>query len=596
MATQSVDLQQSLTAPARLRQFLPFTDWLVHYRREDLLGDVIAGIITAIVLVPQGMAYALLAGLPPEVGLYTSIVPLIVYGLLGTSRALAVGPVAMISLLVASGIGQLNPATTNEYIGMALMLALMVGVLQLAMGVLRVGFLVNFLSHPVLSGFTSAAALVIGFSQLKTLLGFSIPRSDSIFETIVYAGEHIGQTNPIVVLIGLVSIGVLLYFKFGLANLLQRLKVNSGLIMPITKMAPLVVVVMSIVLVWALDLNARADVPIVGKVPVGLPSPTVPAFDLEVWQQLLPIAITIALIGYMESISVAKSLASKRREKIDANQELVALGTSNLGAAFTGGYPVAGGFGRSMVNFTAGANTGLASIITAVLIAVTVLLFTPLFTYLPDAVLGAIIVVAVSSLIDIKTLKHTWAYDKADAASLIGTFLAVLIVGIEMGILVGAGVSLLLYLWRTSRPHVAVLGRIGETEEYRNILRHNTITYPSVLALRVDESLYFPNTQYLEDIVLGAVADNPDIEHFVLDCSAVNYIDTSALEVLERLGDELADNEIDFNMASVKGPVMDRLRQIGFVEHFGKERFFLNMHQAMQALAGHAVGQQRMPA
>jgi sulfate permease, SulP family len=584
MATQSVDFQQTLSASQRLQQFLPFTDWLVHYRRENLLGDVIAGIITAIVLVPQGMAYALLAGLPPEMGLYTSIVPLIIYGLLGTGRALAVGPVAMISLLVASGIGQQNPATVQEYISMALVLALMVGVIQLVMGVLRVGFLVNFLSHPVLSGFTSAAALVIGFSQLKTLLGFSIPRSDSIFETMIYAGEHISQTNPTVVLLGAVSIGVLLYFKFGLGKLLKALGVNDGLIMPITKMAPLVVVIASILVVWGLDLNARANVPIVGDVPAGLPSPTTPAFDIEVWQQLLPIALTIALIGYMESISVAKSLASKRRQKIDANQELIALGSANLGAAFTGGYPVAGGFGRSMVNFTAGANTGLASIITAILIAVTVLLFTPLFAFLPDAVLGSIIVVAVSSLVDVKTARQTWSYDKADFASLVVTFAAVLIVGIEMGIIIGAAVSLMLYLWRTSRPHVAVLGRIGNTEEYRNVLRHKTVTYPSVLALRVDESLYFPNTQYLEEIVLGAVADNPEIEHFVLDCSAVNYIDTSALEVLERLGDELADNDIDFNMASVKGPVMDRLKQIGFVDHFGADRFFLNMHQAMQTL------------
>lgn len=584
MATPSTDLQRTFSPGPRIQQFLPFTTWLMNYQREHLLGDIIAGIITAIVLVPQGMAYALLAGLPPEVGLYASIVPLILYGLLGTGRALAVGPVAMISLLVASGIGSLNPQNTAEYLNMALILAFMVGTMQLLMGIFRVGFLVNFLSHPVLSGFTSAAALVIGFSQLKTLLGFSIPRSDSIFETIAYAIENIHQTNLTVVAIGVISIGALLYFKFGLGQLLNRVGLNANMIMPITKMAPLFVVISSILVVWGLDLNKRADVPIVGDVPSGLPSPTIPTLDVDIWQQLAPIAVTIALIGYMESISVAKSLASKRRQKIDANQELIALGSANLGAAFTGGYPVAGGFGRSMVNFTAGANTGLASIITASLIAITVLLFTPLFTYLPDAVLGAIIVVAVSSLIDVKTLKQAWQYDKADAASLIVTFLAVLIVGIELGILIGAGVSLVLYLWRTSRPHVAVLGRIGTSEEYRNVLRHKTMTYPSVLAMRVDESLYFPNTQYLEDMVLCAIADNPEIEHFVLDCSAVNYIDTSALEVLERLGNELADNDIDFNMSSVKGPVMDRLKQIGFVEHFGADRFFLNTHEAMQTI------------
>ena len=327
--------------------------------------------------------------------------------------------------------------------------------------------------------------------------------------------------------------------------------------------------------------------PIVGEVPQGLPPFALPPFDLATFQDLLPIAITIAVVGYMESISVAKALASKKRQKVDANQELIAIGSANIGASLTGGYPVAGGFGRSMVNFTAGANTGLASIITAGLMLVTVVLLTPLFYFLPNAILAAIIVVAVSSLVDVDAFFHAWRYSKADGLSLLITFMAVLELGIETGILVGVAVSLAVYLWHTSRPHIAIVGRISETEEYRNIMRHETQTHPNILALRVDESLYFPNAQYLEDVVLAQIADNPRIDHFVLVCKAVNFIDTTALEVLEELNHRLADNNVTFYMAEVKGPVMDRLQRIGFVDEIGADRFFLTTHEACETLRHH---------
>jgi SulP family sulfate permease len=568
----------------RWQDYLPFTDWLFRYDRENLSGDVIAGLIVAVMLVPQGMAYALLAGLPPQVGLYASIVPLILYGLLGTSRALAVGPVAMVSLLVASGIGGLEPSSTSEYVALAITLAFMVGVIQLLMGVFRVGFLVNFLSHPVLSGFTSAAALVIGFSQLKHLLGFNIPRTEHFHEILLYAGQHIAQTNPAALGTGAVSIVILLLFKFVVGKQLMALGLPEAIAGPLTKVGPLVIVIVGILAVSALNLDARAGLSIVGEVPTGLPPLTTPMLDADSLRGLLPIALTIGIVGYMESISVAKALASKKRQKVDANQELIALGAANLGASVTGGYPVTGGFSRSMVNFTAGANTGLASIITAGLITVTVLFLTPLFYYLPNAVLAAIIVVAVASLVDVQAFFHTWQYNKSDALSLLVTFVAVLELGIETGILIGVALSLALYLWRTSRPHVAVVGRIGETEEYRNVLRHETTTYPHITALRVDESLYFPNAQYLESVVLEHTADNPDLEHFILVCSAVNFIDTSALEVLESLHQRLEDNGIGFYMAEVKGPVMDRLKHIGFVDELGTDRFFLTTHAAYEHL------------
>ncbi|MDJ0708300.1 MAG: solute carrier family 26 protein [Leptolyngbyaceae cyanobacterium MO_188.B28] len=571
----------------RLSRYLPFLDWLLHYHSQDLAGDLMAGAIVAIMLVPQGMAYALLAGLPAQVGLYASILPLTLYALLGTSRALAVGPVAMVSLLVATGVGQLAQPNTPEYLVLALALALLVGVIQTMMGLVRLGFLVNFLSHAVISGFTSAAALVIGVSQLKHLLGIRIPLTESFFELLSAIAQQLPATNLVTLGIGLGSITILFYFNRRLGRLLRRRGgVAPSLIVPITRSGPLLIVLVSTLLVWGLGLAEIADVKIVGEIPAGLPPVTLPAFNWTLWRQLMPTALVISFVGFMESIAVAKSLASKRRQKIDANQELIGLGVANLGAAFTGGYPVTGGFSRSVVNFTAGANTGLASIITALLIAVTIIFLTPLFYFLPQAALASIIIVAVSSLVDVATLKHMWRYDKSDAASLLVTFVAVLATGIETGIVVGIVTALVLYLWRTSRPHIAVVGRVGDSEHFRNVLRHQVTTYPHVMAIRVDESLYFANAKYLEDYILGAVADHPDVSRLVIICSAINFIDASALETLESLIDELKDSGVTLYLAEVKGPVMDQLRKVGFVRKLGEDRIFLSTHQAMRALSG----------
>jgi SulP family sulfate permease len=565
------------------RRYLPILEWLPAYQRDDLVGDLLAGLIVAIMLVPQGMAYALLAGLPPQVGLYASIVPLILYGILGTSRALAVGPVAIVSLLVASGVGGLSAQGTAEYIQLALTLALLVGVIQTVMGLLRVGFLVNFLSHPVLAGFTSAAAIIIGFSQMKHLLGVDIPRMD-FFETVRYTAVHLNETNLITFGVGAASVAILFYFKKGLNGRLQKWGVSPQIATPLSKSGPLVVVLFGALLVWGLGLHEGQNVSIVGDVPGGLPPLTLPLLDVNVWQALLPTALAISFVGYMESISVAKSLASKRREKVDANQELVGLGMANLGATFTGGYPVTGGFSRSVVNFAAGARTGLASIITAVLVALTVIFLTPLFYFLPKAVLAAIIMVAVVGLIDVETLRHVWRYNKADAASMLVTFVAVLALGIETGILVGVASAILLFIWRTSKPHVAVVGRLGETETYRNVQRHPVQTCEHAVVVRVDESLYFANTKYLEEVVLCQAADNPEIDHFVLVGTAVNFIDASALETLESLIHQLKDADVEFHMAAVKGPVMDRLESIGFVDEIGRDHIHLSTHEAMAAI------------
>ena len=579
----SVSPPKSVTGQSRAKRFLPFLSWLLNYRQEDLAGDLLAGIIVAIMLVPQGMAYALLAGLPPQVGLYASILPLFLYGLLGSSRTLAVGPVAIVSLMVAAGIAPIANGDMGLYIQLAITLALMVGVIQLAMGFLRIGFLVNFLSHPVLIGFTAAAAIVIGFSQLKHVLGYNVPRGEFI-ETLRHIIVHIGETNLVTLAVGGVGILILLFFKKQLGGILQGMGIPQGFIVPLVKSAPLVVVVFGTLAVQLLRLDELAGISIVGSVPAGLPPLTLPSFSPSKWVQLLPIALTISFVGYMESISVAKSLASKRRQKIDADQELLGLGAANLGAAFTGGYPVAGGFGRSVVNFDAGANTGLASIITAILIGLALIFLTPLFYFLPKAVLAAIILVAVSNLVDLKAVKHIWAYNKADAAALFATFIAVLLIGIEKGILVGVGISLLLFIWRTSRPHMAVVGRIGKSELYRNELRYNVETSPEVIAIRVDQSLYFANTKYLEDTILGLIAERAEVKHVILIGTAINFIDASALETLESLQHELQGAGIEFHLAAIKGPVLDELTAIGFVAQVGADHIHFSTHDAMLAL------------
>jgi SulP family sulfate permease len=567
-----------------IARYLPCLGWLRQYRRQDVVSDALAGAIVAIMLVPQSMAYALLAGLPPQMGLYASMAPLLLYGLLGSSRTLSVGPVAIDSLLVAAGLASLAQPGSTQYVALALTLAGMVGLLQLGMGVLRLGFLVNFLSQPVLSGFISAAALVIAGSQIQHLLGLSVPRTESFFVLLYRLIIQSPDSRLVTLGLGLGSLLVLFYFRSAVGRHLARWRLPEAGRDALTRSGPLVVVVLGTLLVWGFGLHARAAVKVVGAIPAGLPPVTVPALQWEHWQALLSMAITLSLIGFMESISVAKSLASRRRQKVDADQELIALGMANLGAAFTGGYSVSGGLSRSVVNFSAGARTGLASIITSLLVALTVLWLTPLLYYLPQVVLATIIIVAAISLIDLASFRQAWRYNKAEALVFLITFGTVLALGVETGIVVGAVAALALYLWHTSRPHVAIVGRVGASEHFRNIRRHHVTTVLHVLAMRVDESLYFANTRYLEDVILGAVADTPEVRHVVLICSAVNYIDTSALETLNQLIDDLRQAGVDFYLAEVKGPVMDRLQRAGFVDRLGAERIFLSTHQAMQAL------------
>ncbi len=571
-----------------LRRYLPILDWGLNYRSENLVGDLMAGTIVAIVLIPQGMAYAMLAGLPPQVGLYASMVPMVLYTIFGTSRALSVGPVAIDSLLVAVGLAPFAALGSPDYIALALLLALMVGLIEISMGLLRLGFVVNFLSHAVIVGFTNAAVLVIGASQFKHLLGVSIPQSEGFADTVHNLIKAAPGTNGVTLGLGLASIAGLLFFSNVLPKLLKQRGVPTGWITPLSRSGPLVVVGGSIVLVAALGLHDRFGVAVVGDIPRGLPSLSAPPFSIAQAQALLPTAFVISFVAFMESISVAKSLASKRRQRIDPNQELLGLGAANLGAAFTGGYPITGGVSRSVVNFTAGANTGLSALVTASLIALVVAFFTPLLYSLPLATLAAVIFVAVSKLLDFQSIQRLWRVARMDAVTAVITFWAVLLIDIQTGILVGLAASIAFYLWRTSRPHMAEVGRVGNTEHFRNIKRHEVQTDESVLAIRIDESLYFANTKYLEDYLMQAVANHPKAHALLLIGAAINHIDGSALDTLDTLIDGLKEAGVTVYFSEIKGPVMDQLQRAGFIDRIGgPDRVFLSTHQAMQTLGGH---------
>lgn len=566
-----------------LKEYLPILNWGLNYRREYLSGDITAGIIVASLLIPQGMAYAMLAGLPPQVGLYASILPQVVYAFLGTARMLSVAPVAVDSLMVGAAVSALAPDESN-YWNYAITLAFLVGAIEIFMGVFRLGFLVNFLSQAVISGFITAAAIIIGFSQVKHLFGLKIPQTESFLMTLNYLGQQLSNTNGITLGLGLICLLSLFYFKNNLGSQLKKWGLNPVTIAFISKTGPLIVVIVSSLVVWGLQLDRVAGVKVVGKIPQGLPPLTLPLFDLSVIKSLIVPALAISFVGFMEAFAVGKFLAGKKGQKVDANQEFIALGGANVAAAFTGGYPITGGLSRSVVNFSAGANTPLASIITAAILALTVLFLTPLFYFLPQTSLAAIIVVAVGNLLDFATLKRLWNYDKADAIAWLAAFVAVLLTSVEKGIILGAVISLVLHLWRTSKPHIAIVGRVGDTEHFRNVLRHPVKTCPHVLAIRVDESLYFVNTKYLENYIMQAVRQNPEVKSLLLVCSAINLIDGSALETLQNLISDLENMGIDFYMSEVKGPVMDKLEKIGFVDKLGRDRIFLTTDQGMKFL------------
>ena len=544
---------------------LPILAWGRNYGRETLANDLLAAVIVTIMLIPQSLAYALLAGLPPEAGLYASIVPILIYTLFGTSRVLAVGPVAVVSLMTAAAIGQVAEAGTAGYAIAALTLAFLSGGILLLMGVLRLGFLANFLSHPVISGFISASGILIAASQIGPLTGLKAEGHGLLPQLASLASQLAGINLPTLA-IGLASLGFLFWVRRGLKPLLRRAGLAARPADMLAKAGPVLAIAVSTLAVWWFGLDGKG-VAVVGTVPQSLPPFTLPSPDLSLIRELLLPAALISLIGFVESVSVGQTLAAKRRQRIDPDQELVALGAANIGASLTGGFPVTGGFARSVVNFDAGAETPAAGAFTAIGLALAALFLTPLIAYLPKATLAATIVVAVLSLVDLSILRRSFAYSRADFAAVAATVAVTLLIGVEAGVSAGVLLSLLLHLYRTSRPHVAEVGLVPGTEHFRNIHRFKVETDPAVLSLRIDESLYFANTRYLEDLILARVSGDSDLRHVILMCSAVNEIDLSALETLESLDHRLRHMGVTLNLSEVKGPVMDRLRKTDFLSH-----------------------------
>ena len=553
----------------KLKGFLPILEWLPNYKKTDLQGDLSAGLTVGIMLIPQGMAYAMLAGLEPIHGLYAVTVPLLLYAIFGTSRQLAVGPVAMVSLLTASGIASLNADSPEQYLIYALTLAFLVGLIQFGMGALRLGFVVNFLSHPVISGFTSAAAIIIGLSQIKHLFRINLPNSEHIQEMAVAIFQNIGDIHWITFGIGVIGIIIIKYGK----------KVHKSF------PAPLVAVVVGIALVAGFDLT-QYGVKIVGDVPSGLPTLSFPSFDMESWKTLLPIAFTISLVGFAESFAVAKTIQAKHKNyRLNANQELIALGMANFGSAFFRGYPVTGGFSRTAVNNDAGAKTTMASIISAILIVLTLLFFTDLFYNLPSAILAAVVLVAVSGLIDFKEPVHLWHKDKFDFTMLVATFIITLTLGIETGIISGMVLSLLVVIYKASRPHMAQLGRVPGTNIYRNINRFSDLDVKeNLLMVRIDGPIYFANVEYIKDKLDKWIQErNDQVKMIVFNMESVTNIDSTGAHELNEWINTWRKAGTDICMTSIKGPVRDVLNRWAILECVGADHVFVDDNSAVAA-------------
>jgi SulP family sulfate permease len=566
-----------------LRRYVPVLDWGRTYNRSAFSNDMIAAVIVTIMLIPQSLAYALLAGLPPEAGIYASIAPIILYAIFGTSRALAVGPVAVVSLLTASAIGQVADQGTAGYAVAALTLAFLSGGFLMLMGVFRLGFLANFLSHPVIAGFITASGILIATSQLKHILGVSA-YGHTLPEILGSIFANLSEINWITVVIGVAATGFLFWVRKHLKPTLRSLGTPTLLADILTKAGPVAAVVATTVAVWGFGLDGQG-VKIVGDVPQSLPPLTLPGFSPDLVSALLIPAILISVIGFVESVSVAQTLAAKKRQRIDPDQELIGLGAANIGAAFTGGYPVTGGFARSVVNFDAGAETPAAGAFTAIGLAFAAVALTPLVYYLPNATLAATIIVAVLSLVDLSILKKTWGYSHADFAAVAATIVLTLGLGVEVGVASGVAISVLLHLYKTSRPHVAEVGLVPGTQHFRNIHRHKVETTPALVSLRVDESLYFANARFLEDMIQKRVTNGCAVKDVVLIFSAVNEVDYSALESLEAINHRLQDMAVGLHLSEVKGPVMDRLQRSHFLDDLNG-RVFLSQYDAWKDLAG----------
>ncbi|MCG8394821.1 MAG: sulfate permease [Pseudomonadales bacterium] len=568
---------------ARARQllrWLPASDWLARYTRQDAAGDGLAAIIVTILLVPQGLAYALLAGMPPETGLYASMLPLVIYGLFGTSNTLSVGPAALTSLITASAAGTIANGDPTLFIQAAIGMGLLSGLFLILMAALRLGWLTNLLSHPVIIGFVSGCAILIAGSQLKHLLGITAS-GDNALQLACSLVEHLGSTHGLTLVISLVAIVCLLIPK-KLAGPLKRTALPNWLAAFIGKSGPIVAVLVTTLLSLGLSLEQRG-LAIVGAIPQGLPQPTLPSLDSSHWQLLITPALLLAFIGFVESISLAQALAAKRRERISPNRELFGLGLANVASGLSGSFAVTGSFSRTTVSYEAGARTPMTGLLAGIGIALVALFFTGGFYALPLATLAAIIVVGILPLIELGELRHLWQYSRPDCLAMAVTLLGVLLINVQSGLLIGIALSVALFLWRTSQPHVAEVGQVPGTQHFRNVDRHEVEVAATILSIRVDESLWFGNARPLEDLLYDRAMARPAVRHVVLMCSAINHLDASAVESLESLNARLDAAGVQLHLSEVKGPVMDRLNRTELISQLSGQ-VFLSHYQAMQAL------------
>jgi len=565
----------------RLARYFPVLQWGCGYDGRTLTNDLLAAVIVTLMLIPQSLAYAMLAGLPPQIGLYASILPLVGYALFGTSRALAVGQVAVVSLMTAAAAGRVAEQGGPEYIAAALILAFLSGMILLALGLFRLGFLANFLSHPVVSGFITASGLLIAASQVKHILGVSAG-GHNLFEIVLSLSRSVGEINPPTLMIGLSALGFLFWVRGGLRPLLIRLGMKERVAALTARGGPILAVLAGIAATIALGLETQG-VRVVGAIPQGLPKIAAPPLDWELWRTLLGSAALISVIGFVESVSVARTLAAKKRQSIDPNQELIGLGAANIAAGVSGGYPVTGGFARSAVNFDAGAETPAAGAFTAAGIALAALFLAPFLYALPQAALAATIIVAVLSLVNLGEIGRIWRYSKSDFSAMAATILVTLVAGVELGVMVGVAISLTLHLYNSSRPHFAIVGQVPGTHHFRNVNRHRVVVPERIITIRIDESLYFANASFLEELAYEILRNRPDLEHLILMCPAVNGLDASGLESLEAINARARDAGVSLHLTEVKGPVMDRLKRSGFLKHLTGE-VFLNQYEAVSAL------------
>ena len=555
-------------------RFVPIIDSVREYRRVDFGYDLVAGLVLGVVTVPQAVAYAFLAGLPAQAGLYACLAPMVIYALLGSSRQLVVGPVAIAALMVAATVGEHAPAHSDAYLGITTILCLQVGMLLWLLRLFQMGGIVNLLSHPVITGFVNAAAILIIISQLPAFTGIAMDDGGNPVDSLLRLGSAIGSLDPVAVGVGVATLAVLW--------LVRR---YAGLSMhdrdhPVGRTGPMIVAIAGTGVVAVFGLNVET----VGFVPAGLPELTLPPFDLALWLDLAPAAAMIALVTYIESFSIGTTLASRQRSRVDASQELVALGAANIGAAFTGAYPVAGSFSRSSVNAAAGARTSVSALVCALVIVVTLLWLTPLFEDLPHATLAAIIIASIVGIIDFSMLREHWRFFPADVLVHFLALGGVLLLGVQGGLLLGVGAAIVLFVHRSSRPHIAVVGRLGDSAHFRNVDRYATETFPHVAAVRVDENLYFANANQVEDRFLAIVERHDEARHLVLVCSAINFIDTTGLEMLRRLNHTLKNLGIALHLSDVKGPVRDQLESTSLAGELSGN-LYLTTDEAMRELA-----------